>query len=66
MAIKLTTKKSKMNTTITPTGEQIKYENGKVFNIYSKMTKSGIRFYRYSRGRFFPISKTEINERIFI
>jgi hypothetical protein len=55
-----------MTTTMTPTGEQVKYENKRVFNIYSKMTKSGMRFYRYSRGRFFPISKTEINERIFI
>jgi len=52
-------KKTKaMTSTMTPTGEQVKYENKRVFNIYSKMTKSGMRFYRYSRGRFFPISKT--------
>ena len=53
-----------MTTTMTQTGEQVKYENGRVFNVYSKMTKNGVRFYRYSRGRFFPISKLEINERI--
>jgi len=46
------------------TREEIKYENGKTFNIYSKMTKKGLRYYRYSLGRFFPISKNEINERI--
>ena len=46
------------------TGEEVKYENEKTFNIYSKMTKKGLRYYRYSRGRFFPISKNEINERI--
>ena len=51
-----------MTNTMNKTGEQIKFENGKVFNIYSKLTKSGIRFYKYSRGRFFPISKNEINE----
>ena len=48
------------------TGEQIKYENGNTFYIYSKMTKKGIRYYRYSMGRFFPISRTEINERIHL
>ena len=53
-----------MKTEMNPTTEQIKYENGRVFNIYSKVTKSGVRYYRYSRGRFFPISRTEINERI--
>mgnify|MGYP001184439496 CR=1 len=46
------------------TGEQVKYENGKTFNIYSKITKKGVRYYRFSLGRFFPISKNEINERI--
>ena len=55
-----------MKNTMNKTGEQIKFENGKVFNIYSKLTKSGIRFYKYSRGRFFPISKNEINERIYL
>ena len=53
-----------MNNTMTSTGEQIRYENGRVCNIYSKSTKSGVRYYRWSLGRFFPISKTEINERI--
>tara|TARA_R110000822_G_C15016659_1_gene462622 strand:- start:417 stop:587 length:171 start_codon:yes stop_codon:yes gene_type:complete len=53
-----------MTTTMNQTGEQIKYENGRIFNIYCKETKSGTRYYRYSRGRFFPVSKLEINERI--
>jgi len=51
---------------MTPTGEQIKYENGKTFFVYSKITKFGLRYYRWSSGRFFPISKNEINERILI
>ena len=55
-----------MTNTMTPTKEQVKYENGRVFNIYSKITKNGVRFYKYSRGRFFPISKIEINERIYL
>ena len=53
-----------MTTEMKSTGEQIKYENGKTFHIYSKMTAKGIRFYKWSSGRFFPISKNEINERI--
>lgn len=53
-----------MTTEMNQTGEQIKYENGRVFNIYSKSTKAGVRYYRYSRGRFFPVSKLEINEKI--
>jgi len=53
-------------TNFNQTGEQVKYENGRVFKIYSKMTKKGLRYYRYSKGRFFPISKNEINEKICI
>lgn len=48
------------------TGEQVKFGNGRVFNIYSKMTKRGVRYYRYSRGRMFPISKDRINELILV
>lgn len=55
-----------MTNEMNKTGEQVKYENGRVFNVYSKQTKKGARFYRYSRGRFFPISKSEINERICV
>ena len=56
-----------MTTDYNKTGEQVRYENGKVFNIYSKMTKKGVRYYRYSgmQMRFLPISKAEINDRIF-
>jgi hypothetical protein len=44
----------------TQTGQFIKYPNGHIASIYKQMTKNGLRFYRYSRGRFFPISKTEV------
>jgi hypothetical protein len=45
---------------------QIKYENGNIFNIYTKLTKSGVRYYRYSKMqmRYFPISQIEINKYI--
>ena len=55
-----------MNNNMTKTGEQIKYENGNTFYIYSKMTKKGVRYYRYSMGRFFPISRIEIDQRIVL
>jgi len=55
-----------MNTEMKFTEQKIKYENGKVFGVYSKMTKSGLRFYRLSSGRFFPISKNEINTYILL
>jgi hypothetical protein len=57
-----------MNTEMKYTGQTIRYENGKKFGIYSKLTKSGVRFYRYSGldMRFFPISQTEINQYILI
>jgi hypothetical protein len=50
------------------TGQKIKYENGNIFPIYSKLTKIGMRYYRYSRMqmRFFPISQTEINQYILL
>ena len=48
------------------TGTQIKFGNGKIFNIYAKLTKNGVRFYYFSRmqNRYFPISKNDINEYI--
>ncbi len=49
-----------MTTTMTPTGEKVKYGK-KTFSINSKMTKKGVRFYMYSMGRYFPISRSEIN-----
>lgn len=55
-----------MNTEMTFTGQRIKYENGKVFGIYSKMTKTGVRYYRWTFGRFFPISQIEINQYILL
>ena len=48
------------------TGEVVRYENGKSFGIHTKMTKAGLRYYRYSSGRFFPISQTEINKYIVL
>jgi hypothetical protein len=55
-----------MTTEMTFTGIKIKYENGKVFGIYTKMAKNGLRYYRWSLGRFFPISQNEINQRILL
>ena len=57
-----------MNNEMNFTGEQIKYPNGKVFGIYTKMTKKGIRYYFYSRMqmRYFPISRNEINQYILL
>jgi hypothetical protein len=54
-----------MNTEMNNTGITIKFENGKQFGIYSKWTKTGIKYYRYSpmQMRFFPISKVEIELR---
>ena len=48
----------------TVTGQQIRYENGNVFNIHSKITKSGERFYRWSSRshRHFPVSRQTIEE----
>lgn len=54
-----------MNTPdFTNTGNKIKYENGKTFSIYSKMTKKGVRFYTFSSNRMFPISQERINDLI--
>jgi hypothetical protein len=44
-----------------PTGKKIRYENGNEFWIYSKMTKKGVRYYRWS-FRFFPISENDFNQ----
>jgi hypothetical protein len=55
-----------MTTEMKFTGNLIKYENGKKFGIHIKMTKKGVRYYRYSFGRFFPISQLEINKYIIL
>jgi hypothetical protein len=55
-----------MTTEMKFTGNVVKYENGKSFGIHTKMTKTGLRFYRYSFGRFFPISQNEINQYIVL
>jgi hypothetical protein len=47
------------------TGEYIKFENGNVMSVYSQFTKNGMRYYRYFRGRFQVISRTEIEMRIY-
>jgi hypothetical protein len=48
------------------TGEFIKYPNGNVMSIYSQLTKRGIRYYRYFRGRFQIIGRVEIDQLIHI
>jgi hypothetical protein len=55
-----------MTTEMNYTGINIKYENGNVFGIHTKMTKKGLRYYKYFRGRFYPVSQMEINNRIFV
>jgi hypothetical protein len=57
-----------MNEEMKATAEQIKYPNGRVFSIYTKMTKKGVRYYFYSRMqmRYFPISRNEINQYILL
>jgi len=62
-------KQNKMlNENLKPTGEKVKFENGKVFSIYSKNTKKGVRYYIYSRMqmRAFPISQFDINKYILL
>lgn len=49
-----------------PTGEFIKYPNGVVMSIYSQVTKSGMRYYRYYRGRFLPVSKLDIAQLAYL
>jgi hypothetical protein len=53
-----------MTTTKNFTGEYIKYPNGNVMGIHSQMTKKGVRYYTYFRGRFQVIGRTEIEQRI--
>lgn len=48
------------------TGINIKFENGNVFGIYTKMTKTGLRYYKYFMGRFLPTNQSEINKYICI
>lgn len=45
----------------TNTGKTVKFDNGKEFSVFSKETKTGVRYYRWSLGRFFPVSKNDIN-----
>lgn len=53
-------------TTYNKTSEQVKLSNGKVKTVYSKMTKKGNRFFTYSFGRWYPISRNLINESILL
>ena len=53
--------KIKIMNDFTNTGKKVKYENGNEFSVYSKSTKKGLRYYRYSSGRFFPLSKDIVN-----
>jgi hypothetical protein len=46
------------------TGETIKYPNGHTALVYSQMTKKGLRYYRYSRGRFFMMSRFDVDQLI--
>ena len=53
-----------MTTQYTLTGEKLKFENGYTCLVSSKMTKKGLRYFRFSLGRYFPLSKQTINDNI--
>ena len=44
------------------TGKKVTFSNGKTFEVYSKQTKSGVRFFYYSPRNFrmMPVSKKDI------
>lgn len=42
--------------------KKVTFPNGKTFDIYSKETTKGKRFYYFAGGRMFPISKDKISE----
>jgi hypothetical protein len=46
----------------TSLNETVTFENGKSFNLYSKPTKKGVRYFYWSSGnmRYMPISKNRI------
>jgi hypothetical protein len=50
-------------TKYTETNKTVTFTNGKTFNVYSKETKKGTRFFYYSTSnmRMMPTSKNDIN-----
>jgi hypothetical protein len=43
------------------TNKTVTFLNGKTLKVYSKETKTGVRYYYYSMPRMIPISAKEIN-----
>ena len=43
------------------TNKTVTFSNGKNFKVYSKETKTGVRYYYYSMPRMIPVSAKEIN-----
>lgn len=50
------------STKYTKTSKTVTFTNGKTFEVYSKETKSGVRFFYYSTSnmRMLPVSKKDI------
>lgn len=44
----------------TRTGKTTNFSNGKKLSVYSKETKTGVRYYYFASTRMIPISKKEI------
>jgi hypothetical protein len=55
-----------MKTAFNFTGTRVRYENGKEFGVHTKITKKGLRYYKYVYGRFLPISKIEVEQRTIL
>lgn len=43
------------------TTKTVTFSNGKTLKVYSKNTKTGLRYYYYSMPRMIPISSKDIN-----
>lgn len=56
------TKTNDMTTLMELTNKTYTATNGRVFKVYSKNTKNGLRFYKMTTdGRMLPVSKNDIN-----
>jgi hypothetical protein len=42
------------------TNKTVTFTNGKTFKVYSKETKTGVRYYYYSMPRMIPVSVKDI------
>ena len=51
-----------MNTTMNSTNKTVTFSNGRTFDVYAKITKSGVRYFYFSgsNGRYMPVSKKDV------